>query len=302
MGRIDVRIVEARNLPDMEMIGSSDPYVKVELENQVHKTEVCDNTQNPKWDQVFKFLIADPDSTQLQMTLWNSNTFSDDFMGKYNISVSGLTKGVVSDKWCLLQNCKTNAEIRVRLLALDFGADPSPEEQTQQMPAQPPMPQQVQQQYNQQPQQNMYNQQQPQMQYQQQQPQGMMMGGQPGMMQQQQPGYPGAQPGYPQQQQPMNQMGQMMGQMGNMMGNMMGGMQQGMMMNQQPSQTYQDFQFVQFNGPVRRATYGPPGREQDFTMQVNQMIQRGQTQVHGGIHTVLGDPAPGQMKVFKVYY
>ena len=79
-------------------------------------------------------------------------------------------------------------------------------------------------------------------------------------------------------------------------------MQQPMMMQQPPSQTYQDFQFVQFMGPVRRATYGPMGTNNDYTMQVNALIQRGQRQVVGGIHTVLGDPAPGVPKVFQVWY
>jgi len=285
-GRLDVRIVEARNLPDMEMIGSSDPYVKVELENQVHKTEVCENTENPKWDQVFKFLIADPDSTQLEMTLWNSNTFSDDFMGKYNISVSGLTKGVVSDKWCLLQNCKTNAEIRVRLLALDFGADPSPEEQEQQMPAQPPMPQQVQQQYNQQPQQNMYNQQQPQMQYQQQQP-GMMQQ-QPGMMQQNQ---------YQQQQPPQMQMQQQSPPQMQMQ-------QPGMMMGGQQGGTVRiaDFQQVQLNGTLVKATYGPEGTENDITQQLKNFQAQGRTVLDGGLHTHVGDPAPGTAKQGKLCF
>jgi hypothetical protein len=51
-----------------------------------------------------------------------------------------------------------------------------------------------------------------------------------------------------------------------------------------------------------RATYGPHGTNQDCTMQVQQMMMRGQTQVYGGIHTVLGDPNPNIPKVFRVWY
>ena len=86
------------------------------------------------------------------------------------------------------------------------------------------------------------------------------------------------------------------------MGAYPGQFQQQPMMNQPPSQTYQDFQMVQFMGPVRRATYGPMGTNNDYTMQVNAMISRGQRQVVGGIHSVLGDPAPGVPKVFQVWY
>jgi len=281
---LDVRIVEARNLPNTEMIGRPDPYVKVECENSQHKTDAADSTLNPKWDQVFKFVIADPDSAQLELKLFDKNMVSDTFMGQYRMSIAGLTKGVVKDVWCLLQQCKSNAEIHIRLMAHDFGADPSPSQQQQASPAAPQQPTPPQQQQYQQPppqmqQQQMYQQQQPQYQQQQfQQPQYQQQMQQPGYPMQQQGGMMmGGQPGYP-------------------------GANNMMMQNQMPSQTYQDFQFVQFNGPVRRATYGPAGREQDFTMQVNQMIQRGQMQVHGGIHTVLGDPAPGMPKQFKIWY
>ncbi len=69
-----------------------------------------------------------------------------------------------------------------------------------------------------------------------------------------------------------------------------------------PSQTYADFEAVHFNGPVGFATYGPQGSHNDYTEQVNDLINNGQHEVHGGIHTAIGDPAPGVAKTFKVYY
>jgi len=128
MGRLDCRIVEARNLPDTQLISKPDPYVKVKLENLTHKTRVMENNLNPKWDEVFKFTVADENTSQLKLELWNSNVVSDEFLGQYHVSLSGLTRGVVRDEWFLLQQCKTNAEIRVRLLATDFGKDPTPEQ------------------------------------------------------------------------------------------------------------------------------------------------------------------------------
>src|SRR3989338_6463188 len=193
MGRIDVRIVEARNLPNTETIGQPDPFVNVSLENTQHKTSVASSTLNPKWDEVFKFVVADPDSAQLELKLWNKNLVSDTFMGQYRMSIAGLTKGVVKDVWCLLQQCKSNAEIHIRLLAHDFGADPAPGQVATGAPVPAPAPVVMHQQpviiqqpvvMQQQPvvmqQQPMY-QQQPMMQQQpmyQQQP--MMMAGQPG--------------------------------------------------------------------------------------------------------------------------
>jgi hypothetical protein len=222
MGRLDVRIVEARNLPNTELIGKPDPYVVVQVEQSSHKTSVASSTTNPKWDEVFKFVVADPDSCQLELKLWNKNMVSDDFMGLYKMNLSGLERGVVKDQWILLQQCKTNAEIHVRIMAHDFGRTPAPGQAAQVIQQQPvvmqqpvyqqPMVQQpvVMQQpvYQQQPmmmQQPVY--QQPVMMAQPMMGQPMMMAqpmmGQPmmgGYPQQQgypQPGYPQAQPGYP---------------------------------------------------------------------------------------------------------
>jgi hypothetical protein len=124
MGRLDVRIVEARGVPDIETFSKPDPYVKMRLENTTHHTAVCKNTYTPKWEEVFKFVVADPDSAQLELEIWNKNLVSDDFIGKYNLSVSGLVQGEVRDEWLLMKQCKSQCELRVRLCALDFGRPP----------------------------------------------------------------------------------------------------------------------------------------------------------------------------------
>lgn len=131
MGRLDIRICEARNLPDTQVIGKPDPYCIVRCENQQHKTRVLDDQLNPKWEEVFKFQIADEHSAQLRFELWNKNLTSDELLGMYTLSISGLKKGLVDDRWYLLQKCKGNAELRIRMCALDFGVDPTPMEKAQ---------------------------------------------------------------------------------------------------------------------------------------------------------------------------
>jgi len=125
MGRLDCRIVAARNLADTQFISKPDPYCIAKLEKQHHKTRVIDNNVNPQWDEVIKFTVADENSAQLKVEVWNKNIVSDEFLGQYTISLGGLTKGVVKDGWYLLQQSKTNAEIHLRLLANDFGLDPT---------------------------------------------------------------------------------------------------------------------------------------------------------------------------------
>eukprot|EP00758_Cryptobia_borreli_P014729 Tbor_TRINITY_DN5951_c1_g2::TRINITY_DN5951_c1_g2_i1::g.19005::m.19005 len=128
MPRLDVRICEARNLADTQWISKPDPYVIVRLENQKHKTKSIENQLNPKWEEVFKFTVADENTSQIRFELWNKNVISDELMGVYSLSISGLKRGIVNDQWYLLQRCKSNAELRVRLCAVDFGLIPTAEE------------------------------------------------------------------------------------------------------------------------------------------------------------------------------
>jgi hypothetical protein len=311
MGRIDVRIVEARNLPNTELVGNPDPFVRVSLENQEHKTSAASSTLNPKWDEVFKFVIADPNSAQLELKLWDKNMVSDTFMGQYKMSLSGLTKGVVKEVWCLLQQCKSNAEIHIHLLAHDFGAEPAPGQvQQQAVPAPAPVPVVIQQQpviYQQPIQQQPVIYQQPIQQqpviYQQPIQQQPVIYQQP--IQQQPVIY--QQPIQQQPvvyQQPIQQpttggQSALVGQLGGLVGGLISALAADM-----PSVTFRDFETVTFrrNMKIVRATYGPESSNNDYTAQVNALIQRGQLQVRGGIHTVLGDPAPGVPKVFKIWY
>ena len=74
MGRLDVRVVEARNLADTQWISKPDPYVIISLENQRHKTKVKDNDTNPKWDEVFKFTVADENSSRFPSSRYRTET------------------------------------------------------------------------------------------------------------------------------------------------------------------------------------------------------------------------------------
>jgi hypothetical protein len=122
MGRIDVRLCAARNLADTQWISKPDPYCILRIENQKFKSTIKDNNLNPEWNEVFKFNVSDENSAQLLVEVWNKNVVSDELMGTYNLALNGLQKGVVRDEWFLLQRSRSNAEIRLRLLAHDFGS------------------------------------------------------------------------------------------------------------------------------------------------------------------------------------
>ncbi|CAD2213948.1 C2 domain containing protein, putative [Angomonas deanei] len=110
-----------------------DPYVKVKYGDKKNKktfikyrSRVIENSQNPTWNELFKFQIADYDSSQILFEVWNDNVVSDDLMGSYSLSLNSLEKGVVKDYWAILTGTqKSSSELHIRILAVDFGFEPA---------------------------------------------------------------------------------------------------------------------------------------------------------------------------------
>ena len=64
MGRLDVRICSARNLPDT-LVGKPKTYCYARVGDDEHQTHE-QSSSNPVWDEVLKFSIPNPE----EMTLW----------------------------------------------------------------------------------------------------------------------------------------------------------------------------------------------------------------------------------------
>ncbi|KAG5497539.1 hypothetical protein JKF63_03803 [Porcisia hertigi] len=129
MGRIEVTVCAARKLHDVQLVGIPDPFVRLTMGEKKYKTKVVKNSLDPVWDETFRFQIADEMSEQVRLEVWNKCVYSDDLMGYYTLSFGDLTRGIVKDQWYMLERSKTDAELHVRVLALDFGTPPKPEEQ-----------------------------------------------------------------------------------------------------------------------------------------------------------------------------
>lgn len=110
MPHLDLRICAARNLPNIEMFGKIDPYCTVEFEGKQWRTRTIKHSTNPEWMDVFKFTVADQNSSQLHFRVWDENTISDSLIGEARVSISGLQRGTVRDEWVLLEKCKANTE------------------------------------------------------------------------------------------------------------------------------------------------------------------------------------------------
>lgn len=75
VGILHVNVVRAQKLLKMDLLGTSDPYVKLSLtgDNKLpaKKTTVKRKNLNPEWNEKFKLVVKDPQSQVLQLQVYD---------------------------------------------------------------------------------------------------------------------------------------------------------------------------------------------------------------------------------------
>lgn len=86
--KLQVRVIEARNLPAMDLNGFSDPYVRLQLGKHRSRTKVVKKNLNPKWGDDFTFRVDDLKDELVVSVLDEDKYFNDDFVGQVRVPVS----------------------------------------------------------------------------------------------------------------------------------------------------------------------------------------------------------------------
>jgi Ca2+-dependent lipid-binding protein len=87
---LTVHVVEARDLRPMDMDGTSDPYVVLQIEDQRIETNYKKSTLSPVWNESFTFDIMHG-KEPLKIVVMDKDTFgNDDFEGQCHVSLNGL--------------------------------------------------------------------------------------------------------------------------------------------------------------------------------------------------------------------
>jgi len=93
IGLLRVNVISAKNLPRMDLIGSSDPYVVLKLGTRVpqeSKTKVITNTLNPCWEENFVFEVTNATSV-LRVEVWDDDMVGEnDQIGYFDIALKHL--------------------------------------------------------------------------------------------------------------------------------------------------------------------------------------------------------------------
>ncbi|KAJ6773524.1 EXTENDED SYNAPTOTAGMIN-RELATED [Salix purpurea] len=74
VGILTVKVVRAMNLKKKDMLGSSDPYVKLKLTEVAipsKKTTIKNRNLNPEWNEEFNITVKDPESQALEILVYD---------------------------------------------------------------------------------------------------------------------------------------------------------------------------------------------------------------------------------------
>ena len=104
---LHVRVIEARDLPNMDIVGDSDPYCILQISGTMsaQKTKVIIDCHDPTWNEDFHFPVMNPASQSLIIFIKDSDYLSDDDMCTIEIKLNPFTINQVFDRWFDLIPC-----------------------------------------------------------------------------------------------------------------------------------------------------------------------------------------------------
>ena len=86
--KVAVKVISARDIEVMDIIGETDPYVVLYLRNNSniqYKTKVLKNCMNPVWNQDFEINLLNQTSDILSLKMWDKDLIKDDEMSALDI-------------------------------------------------------------------------------------------------------------------------------------------------------------------------------------------------------------------------
>ncbi|KAK3814034.1 MAG: C2 domain-containing protein [Benniella sp.] len=117
-GVVQFTIYEAKDLKNSEVLGNSDPYIKIRLGNrsELAQTSVKQNTQNPVWDETNMILVNNLHEVICMEIFDKDNVRKDRQLGQANFDLKSLeSEAVQDDIWCkVLRNGKERGSVRIR--------------------------------------------------------------------------------------------------------------------------------------------------------------------------------------------
>ncbi|XP_029386817.1 extended synaptotagmin-3 [Echeneis naucrates] len=129
-GVVRVHLLEAKDLlaKDTYMMGlvkgKSDPYAKLRVGNRNVKSKTIKESLDPKWNEVYEFVVHEAPGQELEVELYDEDTDKDDFLGGYHLDFGEVKREKEIDQWFPLEGVQ-NGEVHLKLQWFSLQADPS---------------------------------------------------------------------------------------------------------------------------------------------------------------------------------
>ncbi|RVE57847.1 hypothetical protein OJAV_G00203390 [Oryzias javanicus] len=119
-GVVRVHVLEARNLVAKDTYmrglvkGKSDPYAIVRVGNRHFKTKTINNCLDPKWNEVYEFVVHEAPGQELEVELFDKDNDNDDPLGNFRLDLGEVKKEKVIKQWFPLKSIQ-HGDIHLQL-------------------------------------------------------------------------------------------------------------------------------------------------------------------------------------------
>nr|VDD53760.1 unnamed protein product [Brassica oleracea] len=133
IGMLEVKLVQAKNLTNKDLVGKSDPFAKMfirPLREKTQRSKTINNDLNPIWNEHFEFVVEDASTQHLVVRIYDDEGVqASELIGCAQIRLCELEPGKVKDVWLKLVkdleiqiDNKNRGEVHLELLYVPFGA------------------------------------------------------------------------------------------------------------------------------------------------------------------------------------
>ncbi|XP_022137630.1 synaptotagmin-4-like [Momordica charantia] len=136
VGTLEVKLVQAKELTNKDIIGKSDPYAMVfvrPLKERTRTSKTINNQLNPIWNEHFDFVVEDPSTQHLTIRIFDDEGVqASELIGCAQVALKDLEPGKVKDIWLKLvkdleiqRDNKNRGQVHLELLYYPYGTDQS---------------------------------------------------------------------------------------------------------------------------------------------------------------------------------
>ncbi|URD76026.1 C2 domain [Musa troglodytarum] len=134
VGILEVKLVQASDLTNKDMIGKSDPFAVLyirPLQDRMKTSKTINNDLHPIWNEHFEFIVEDASTQSLTVKIYDDEGLQPpEFIGCAQVKLKDLQPGKVKDVWLKLvkdlevqRDKKDRGQVHLELLYCPYGME-----------------------------------------------------------------------------------------------------------------------------------------------------------------------------------